>query len=544
MKNVLIILAAIAFALVSCNHEVLDNTADEASQTDIVFELTANHPNGADTKAVKTGWENGDVIYVFFNNVAAPKYLKMIYDGSSWSTTQMNGASAGSLGLTEGSSGTMRAVFLPFGSELSVSADGTSFTFGTITYSYYLTATLGFTVTDGKVSGAFNIAIPDGYIQFFLDDANASASTRMELREPHLTPQGIASVAADGTITHTTIARGAPLKGYYYDKTVKQDGESKGYLFSGILAAEARNVSTDYHFTLVYGHANGWLYDTYYCKAFTGKTWYRGATEGRALKVPALGNWTQISDYLPIDLGCDITVGGVKKRIYWCSRNLGATQSFRPAEVTDEARRATWGDYYAWGETTPYYTSGHAYDNPNSSWADGKTGYNDASYRYTVQVNDKTKFTKYCPSDKSSVWGGEGSPDNILVLDPADDAATQNVRVNGNTWIWRTPTYSEWVALRNATNYIWVSQHKGREVESKVAGYQNRRIFLPAAGFRDGTGLASTESKGYYWSADLCTSNLSLGGWYKWFEDPDGYDYDLYGSLFRHYGYSVRPVSD
>ena len=180
MKKTLIILAAIAFALVSCNEEILDNTPDETptAQTSIVFNLTANHPDGAATKAIKTAWENGDVIYVFFNNVAAPKYLKMSYDGSKWSYTEMDGASTGSLRLEEGASGTMRAVYLPFGNTLTVGAgaDGTSFTFSETTYSYYLTATLDYTVKDGKVSGAFNMSIPVGYVQFFLDDAGASSS--------------------------------------------------------------------------------------------------------------------------------------------------------------------------------------------------------------------------------------------------------------------------------------------------------------------------------------------------------------------------------
>ena len=215
MKKTMIILMAIAFSFVSCNKEILDNTLDvnEASQTNIIFELTANHPDGAATKAVKTGWENDDVIYVFFNNVAAPKYLKMIYDGTQWTNTQMNGASEESLGLAENATGTMRAVYLPFGNALTVGSAGTAFTFSETTYSYYLTATLAYTVTDGKVSGAFDMAIPDGYVQFFLDDADASFSTEIELREPHLTPQGIASITADGTITHTTVASGAPLKG-------------------------------------------------------------------------------------------------------------------------------------------------------------------------------------------------------------------------------------------------------------------------------------------------------------------------------------------
>lgn len=526
MKKTMIILMAIAFSFVSCNKEILDNTLDvnEASQTNIIFELTANHPDGAATKAVKTGWENDDVIYVFFNNVAAPKYLKMIYDGTQWTNTQMNGASEESLGLAENATGTMRAVYLPFGNALTVGSAGTAFTFSETTYSYYLTATLAYTVTDGKVSGAFDMAIPDGYVQFFLDDADASFSTEIELREPHLTPQGIASITADGTITHTTVASGAPLKGYVYDKAVKTGSDSKGYLFSGILAAEARNASTNYHFTLVSG---GWQ-GSYFAKAFEGKTWYRGATEGRALKMPALSGWTAITDYKPIDLGFDVN----GKRIYWASRNVGASSDF-PTANTNDARHATWGDYYAWGETEPYYTA-NPYGTP--TWADGKSsGYGWTSYSYATN-NDNTKFSKYTASDDS--YATSGTADGRTHLELVDDAVAQNVKVNGNSWIWRMPTYDEWNAL--LTNFDWAfdNTNKGRTVTVKSGtAWVSPTIFLPTAGRRSGTSLESAGSYGYYWSSSIYSPT---NPWLVLSTD----DVRMYKAYYRFHGFSVRPVSE
>ena len=135
MKKSWIMLAAIALTLVSCTTEIADVVPEEnaAPQKSIVFNLTANHPDGAATKAVKTAWEDGDVIYVFFDKVAAPRYLKMSYVGTQWTYTQMNGAEEASFDLTEGSTGTMRAVCLPFGNALTVRNDGTSFTFSDTT---------------------------------------------------------------------------------------------------------------------------------------------------------------------------------------------------------------------------------------------------------------------------------------------------------------------------------------------------------------------------------------------------------------------------
>lgn len=476
-KTLAIILASVA--LISCSKEILDKTTEEnvTPVAEIVFNLSANHPDGAATKAVKTGWETDDVIFVFFSGQAAPKYLEMKWNGTTWTFTAKN-----SLALAESETGTMRAVYLPFGSGAQVTAEGTAFKFDTQYNTYYLTATLPYTVTGGTVSGTFDMQIPDGYVQFFLNDADASSSTEIELREPHLTPQGIASIAADGTITHTAIASGAPLKGYVYDKEAKATGESKGYLFSGILAAGARNASTDYHFTLVSG---GWQ-GSYYQKAFSGKTWYRGASEGRALKMPALGEWTTVTDYKPIDLGTD--VGG--KRIYWASCNVGAN---KPED---------YGNYFAWGETT------------------SKTNYNSGWSNY---FDGGPTFTKY------NISGGK------TVLEPENDAACANW---GGSW--RMPTHAEMEELVALSNE-WVIDYEGSGVNGYKFTGNSKTIFLPAAGYRVDTNLYGAGSDGYYWSSSLKEDD-SANAWIVTFglEDyPDsGYDY------YRYRGLSVRPVTE
>ena len=286
MKKLLLILCASVLALVSCEKQPVENPANEGSE--IVFDLNAILPDGADTKAVKSAWETGDVIFVFFSTQAAPKYLEMKWNGTSWVSTAKN-----SLSLAEDETGTMRAFFLPFGSGATVSADGTNFKFDDTYETYYLTDKKIYSVTGGVVSGTFVMGIPDGYVQFFLDDAGATPGTEIELREPNLTPQGIASIAADGTITHTTPVHGAPLKGYVYDKESKTGSDAKGWLFSGVLAAGAQNTSTDYHFTLVSG---AWNTGSYYHKAFTGKTLQATGSTDRAVKLPALSSWTPLTD--------------------------------------------------------------------------------------------------------------------------------------------------------------------------------------------------------------------------------------------------------
>lgn len=276
---------AVAFAtLASCGKENLspDNEIDELPP--IAFNLTAKHPDG--TKVVKTGWEEGDAIFVFFNNVAAPKYLKMLFDGEKWTSIEKNGdtTSPGCLGLKNGDSGSMRAVYLPFGVSSSVYAQGSSFVFDRVPYSYYLTATLDYKVVDHKVSGAFNMQIPDGYVQFFIEDPNVNTSPIYWLATDAVIPVGVASVDANGSIMETSDkVAGDEMRGYPY---------KGGWLFSGVL-------NNEYAYKGRYYFAKTRYSDNFRQDFFiTGKT----LASHNAVKLPAVGSskWQTV--------GSDVTV--------------------------------------------------------------------------------------------------------------------------------------------------------------------------------------------------------------------------------------------
>ena len=478
MKKTLLIMCDTVVALMSCTKEPAPADPGEREAVQVKFNLSATHPDGSTPKAVKTGWETGDVVFVFFSTQAAPRYLEMKWDGTAWVSEGKN-----SLALAEGEFGQMTAVYLPFGNDAKVTADGENFKFSETYETYYLTGRRNFCVIDGEISGNFDMQIPDGYVQFFLDDTGATPETEVELREPNLTPQGIALIAPNGTITHTDAVHGAPLKGYVYDKENEKGTESKGWLFSGILATEAQNTSTDYLFTLV---SDGWTGDYYY-KAFPGKTFYTGTASGRALKLPTLSGWTAITDYKPIDLGCEISLGGGEyRRVYWASRNLGATAD-TSAGNSDAELQATWGDYYAWGETAPYYTAGAYSTSP--TWASEKTtGYTWDSYRW----GNYSALEKY------------NETDGLATLEAGDDASTAIIPPVGR---WHMPTETEWNALCNTTLYSrnWSSTQKGYTVTRKEGSgcCVGNSIFLPAAGERANTNLTTD---GYYWSSSLRTS--------------------------------------
>ena len=204
----------------------------------------------------------------------------------------------------------------------------------------------------------------------------------------------------------------------------------------------------------------------------------------------------------PIDLGLP---SGVK----WASFNLGAT---KPEE---------YGDYYAWGETEPYYSS----LNP-LTWKEGQeAGYDWPTYKWCM--GDRFSMTKYC--DNSDL-GYNGFTDNKTVLDPEDDVA--HVKLGDN---WRMPTATEWRELTYNCTWTWTTKDgvKGR----LITGANGNSIFLPPAGFRGYTYFNDARASGYYWSSSLYTGFPS-NATYMYFYSNNFYD----GWNDRHLGFSVRPV--
>ena len=216
-----------------------------------------------------------------------------------------------------------------------------------------------------------------------------------------------------------------------------------------------------------------------------------------------------------VDLGL-----GVK----WASFNVGAT---KPEE---------YGDYFAWGETGPYYEAGYAQDNPQAHWKDGKTsGYTWTNYKFRTSgdSDSNVKFSKY--NTRSSF----GPIDNNTTLDLEDDVA--HVQWGGS---WRMPTKADWDNLQNKCTWKWYDSDNtefngvaGYKVTSNIEGYTDRSIFLPAAGYRDGTGLSDVGSNGDYWSSSLGTGYPGSAchlyfdsGYVNWY------------SSGRYYGLPVRPV--
>ena len=200
---------------------------------------------------------------------------------------------------------------------------------------------------------------------------------------------------------------------------------------------------------------------------------------------------------------------GLPSGLKWATKNLGAS---KPSD---------YGSYYAWGETRP------------------KADYTWATYKW-IQTGKSywVNITKYTVADGQimGIWydiGGNFIGDNKTTLEADDDAATAKL---GSPW--RMPTLNEIDELLDANNctWTWTTQDgkNGYEVKSKTNG---NSIFLPAAGFRDGSKFLAAGSEGDYWSSSLLTASSDGAhalcfdsGVHKW------------SSGNRSIGFSVRPV--
>ena len=210
---------------------------------------------------------------------------------------------------------------------------------------------------------------------------------------------------------------------------------------------------------------------------------------------------TKVADangYDFVDLG--FTVNG--KKILWATMNVGATSE------TD------WGDYFAFGATEPWYSVRPTANGTLTLKSDKSAGYVQA----TAPHYKNGAYTEYTN-------GGD-------VLKAEHDAA--NVKMGGD---WRMPTYGEFYALCNNCSIEWTTVNgvKGRRFTSKVN--TSKSIFLPAAGWCNGTSHDNGGSTGAYWSASVHSSYNDCARYLSFSSDINGPSY-----TYRYRGCTVRGV--
>ena len=216
-------------ALSACNKEEVT-----ASRT---LKLDLNIIHGSDTKAVKTGWESGDKIYVFFGKPAdhpTPAYLTLTFDGSSWTEAWTAGLEAE---IAATASGTLHAVYTPG-------------KLGTMSYSTYLKTyqffdgdagwylkceNVSYTVSEGVLAATLNMASSGDFVQFYLEGQAVNAG-KLQFSGDKILKVKVSSISETG-FKQGSHGYGSAIDGVAY---------KGGLMFSGILKSDARGIETSH----------------------------------------------------------------------------------------------------------------------------------------------------------------------------------------------------------------------------------------------------------------------------------------------------------
>ena len=305
-----IALLCMAAGLLSCAKEIAPQE-EPAAGVPMKFEISV-----AETKATKTAWADGDIIYVFFKGMET-KYLVLTYHlGTGWTSASGAGtlldSDFSSLGESE-----LTAVHFPVAVDVDFADGKFSFTSGgNPVYGYYFYQTgVVYAVDGATVTASLALLKPADFILIQvpgIQDNVSDYTFGCSLVEP----VACASVNTDGTLTEDVLQRGSRLGGF---------ADEDSGIFAGRLTNPGENE--DYTFTLA-------REDMIYTLACDDKA----LASGNMYSFPVLTDtgstgWTatDVSD-LYVDLGLSVK---------WATCNLGAS---RPEES---------GGYYAWGYTYP-----------------------------------------------------------------------------------------------------------------------------------------------------------------------------------------------
>ncbi len=220
-------------ALSACNKEEVT-----ASRT---LKLDLNIIHDSDTKAVKTGWESGDKIYVFFGKPAdhpTPAYLTLTFDGSSWTEAWTAGLEA-EIASTE--SGTLHAVYTPgkLGT-ISYSSYDKRYNFNGSDPGWYLKCeNVSYTVSEGVLAATLNMARPSDFVQFYLEGQAANAG-KLQFSGDKILKVKVSSISETG-FKQGSHGYGSAIDGVAY---------KGGLMFSGILKSDANGVEASHTLTI------------------------------------------------------------------------------------------------------------------------------------------------------------------------------------------------------------------------------------------------------------------------------------------------------
>ncbi len=340
MKKTIIALGIAAFALAACNKEnVTPHPGEVIDASKVVFNITVSNAEGQDTKGIKTGWENGDIVYVFFED-NSDQYVRMYYNGFSWDYSDKdNGNSYTGLTLTatevEADKKHVTAIYFPsFVNNTAPTLTEGKFGFTNMS-GYYLTANEKYTVTTTDVPGGVStltvnlqMKAPENLIQVYVPVTTPPESGyEYVFTMTNVSPFTMDAITPGSAVTCTPGAAGNPIKHF---RTII--GGEAGYYCWGVLH-EVDADNRDYFVQLVNQKTGSCAVSSWNKKVSAKLT---GSTAIK-LSSPTNDNFVHL--------------GG---SVFWATGNLTETSPYIAAPTED-------GSHYMYGYTTPYDSSGAFY---------------------------------------------------------------------------------------------------------------------------------------------------------------------------------------
>lgn len=232
----------------------------------------------------------------------------------------------------------------------------------------------------------------------------------------------------------------------------------------------------------------------------------------------------------------------------WATMNVGAT-------TVADSWDTSYGDFYAWGETTTYYKSVEKDTVTMGKYASDahipgiKSAYNFQNYSGTSNTFKEWTTAPYDASTKvltadndvaSAMWGGSWrmptSDDFKKLIDACGGGSIpstlpRGLIVGGIYWI-PSGTTLEGVQY-NVAGVLFVA-----------TGDISKRVFFPAAGNIQQKSHHSADSHVIYWTSELNTDVTTAASYANTFSVASDQINVRHVRLLRYCGLSVRPVSD
>lgn len=427
MKKSLLFAASI-LALAACSKENVINEQGPIDASKIVFDIQVENANA--TKAVKTAWENGDVVYAFFEDNTS-QYVKMTYNGSSWAYTDKDGGTTFT-GLTLTASGKkVSAVYMPdFVCSEAPAYVTDKWTFGNVGCYFQTAESVAYTVTTisdvTTLSATLSLTAPAGISQVFIPSGEGYSmlglGNEIVLTASHIKPITFNGIAPGGAASYTTGTSGFPLTPYfgYFGSDVSGIGN---YCW-GILEGAG---TYDFTFQLVERNAEKKYAISSKSKSVTDKT----VGDNVAIKLSGL-----------TDNGKFVSLGYAGGPL-WATGNLDKTLR----KIVDPLEA---GEYFMYGYTAPYNSS----DSPYTSMDNPLPTDHDAAYQANNawRIPTKAQFDALISSTNATAeWKAGWSP-------IASGGLLVTSKVNGiSLFLTNEGYYDEGTLETSYGHYFWSS---------------------------------------------------------------------------------------